>query len=70
MEENPRRLIRRKDLLLLIGMGRTKVEEMVKAGEFPKPIKISDRGRAVAWFSDEIVAWQKARDAKSRGEVP
>jgi predicted DNA-binding transcriptional regulator AlpA len=62
-------MIRRKDVLEIIGLGRTQLDCMVKADEFPKPIKIWGRGRAVAWFKDEIVKWQKDRVAAAETEV-
>jgi prophage regulatory protein len=66
-EPKIRKLIRRRDLPTFAGLHRTQIEELVKKGEFPKPIKLSDEGRAVAWFEDEIAAWQEARNAKRSG---
>lgn len=38
----------------------------VRAGRFPRPVKISEDGRAVAWFDDEIDDWQEER-SRERG---
>ena len=62
------RLYRRYELPQFIGLRRTQIDELIAAGEFPKGVKISDRGRTLAWFESDIAEWQKARKAKSRGE--
>ncbi len=66
MSERPAllRIIRKKDLPTFTGLQRTAIEQLVKRGEFPKPISLSDAGRAVGWIEDEIIAWQHKRLAK------
>jgi prophage regulatory protein len=58
------RLIRPGELSAYAGLKRTQIADLVKSGEFPKPIKLSDGGRAVAWRESDVIAWQKARSAK------
>jgi len=58
------RLVRRNELHLYAGLRRTQVSELIKAGEFPKPIPLSDNGRSVAWLASEVAAWQAQRIAK------
>jgi prophage regulatory protein len=41
--------------------------EMAK-GQFPRPVRISTQ--AVAWFEDEIEAWQKKLDRSKGGWCP
>jgi hypothetical protein len=42
----------------------------VKAGSFPPPFKIHGaQGRAVAWFADEVEAWQRWRRAERDGRA-
>lgn len=60
MTQQPERLLRRGDVENLIGLRRSKLYEMVRAGEFPAPVKLSSR--AVAWRASEVQAWIKARD--------
>ena len=47
------------------GFGHDTVYRLARAGQFPKPVKLSER--ASGWFEDEIDAWleskAKARDA-------
>ena len=64
MEKRLNRLIRPRDLPDYVGLRRTQITELVKTGEFPRPISLSDGGRAVAWLEAEIVAWQALRLAK------
>jgi prophage regulatory protein len=58
------RFIRLQELPAYVGLKRTQIAELIKAGEFPKPIPISDSGRAVAWLESEVLAWQAKRIAK------
>jgi predicted DNA-binding transcriptional regulator AlpA len=37
-----------------VGMGRTAVYELIKAGRFPRPVKV---GGASAWIDGEITRW-------------
>lgn len=57
----PVRLIRKKDLPNYCGVQRTVLETMIERGEFPKPIKLNDSGRAIAWLESEVAMWQQQR---------
>lgn len=57
----PVRLIRKKDLPAFCGVQRTVLETMIERGEFPKPIKLNDSGRAIAWLESEVAMWQQQR---------
>ena len=63
-EVRPYRLIRERDLPFYAGLKRTQITELIKRGEFPRPIKLSDSGRAKAWLEDELLLWQRERRAK------
>jgi prophage regulatory protein len=63
-EVRPHRLIRERDLPSYAGLKRTQITELIKRGEFPRPIKLSDGGRAKAWLEDELLLWQRHRLAK------
>ena len=56
----PYRLVRERDLPAA-GLKRTQISELIKRGEFPRPIKLSDGGRAKAWLEDELLLWQRQR---------
>jgi prophage regulatory protein len=57
------RIIRKKNLPDFVGLQRTQIEGLIAAGEFPRPIPLSDTGRAVGWLEHEVQAWQAARIA-------
>ena len=61
MQQQLNRLIRPNELPLYVGLKRTQIGELIKTGEFPRPIPLSDGGRAVAWLEAEIIAWQAVR---------
>ena len=64
MVERLNRIIRKKDLPNFVGLQRTQIEGLIERGEFPKPIPLSDSGRAIGWLESEIWAWQQQRLAK------
>ena len=57
------RMYRLRELPQFVGLRRTQIGELIKAGQFPKPIPLSDGGRAVAWLEHDLIAWQNARIA-------
>ena len=62
------RMFRLRDLPAFVGLRRTQIGELIKTGEFPKPITLSDTGRAVAWLETDLLAWQNARIAARNAE--
>lgn len=63
-EPRPFRIIRRRDLTAYVGLQRSQIAELIKSGQFPKPISLSDNGRAVGWVEDEVISWQRQRLSK------
>jgi prophage regulatory protein len=61
------RIVRRRDLPQFAGLQRTQIDELIKKGEFPRPIPLSDTGRAVGWLEDELAVWQRQRLAQRDG---
>jgi prophage regulatory protein len=59
-------IIRKADLPRYVGLRRTAIEDLIQRGEFPRPIKLSDR--AVGFLASEIEAWQLQRIAERDGE--
>lgn len=51
----------------ITGLKRTKIKEMIAAGVFPRPVALSDGGRAIAWPESELLTWQQSRLAKRSG---
>ena len=48
------RLLRFPAMQKRVGMGRTAIYELIKAGKFPRPVKV---GGASAWIDVEITSW-------------
>lgn len=61
MTQLTRRFLRLPDVKQIVGYGRTAIYQKIQAGEFPAPIPLSENGRAVAWDSEAIAAWQESR---------
>lgn len=62
-----RRILRRPKVEAMTGLGRTRIEELEKAGRFPAKYRISDR--AVGWRSDEVEAWIGALPRASEADA-
>jgi len=61
-EERPRRrLMRRNEVLKLLGIKRTALDEALKRHEFPQPVTIFAGGRARAWAEDEVLDYIERR---------
>lgn len=63
------RMYRLKDLPQFVALRRTQIAELIRAGQFPKPIPLSDTGRAVAWLESDLIAWQHARIANRNSKA-
>jgi prophage regulatory protein len=44
------------------GVNKSTLYKMIRAGQFPKPVKPND-DRMVRWIRSEVAYWQKARIA-------
>jgi prophage regulatory protein len=45
------------------GLKRTQIWEHIARGEFPRPIKLTESGRAIAWDEAELMSWLEERRA-------
>ena len=66
---NLNRMYRWRDLPPFVGLRKTAIEELIKIGEFPKPVPLSNSGRAVAWLEADLIAWQTARIAARNATI-
>lgn len=57
-------LMRKCELLQVVPLGRTQLNAAIKAGAFPKPIKLTDGGRRICWIREEVEAWVQERRAE------
>jgi prophage regulatory protein len=62
-----RRVLRKAELPQFVGLRRSVIDEMVREGKFPRPVKLG--ARAVAWLADEVAEWQAARIAERDAEL-
>ena len=53
------KILRLDDVKSKTGLGRTTIYDQVRAGDFPRPIKISSR--AIGWIDEEIEGWVQDR---------
>ena len=53
------RILRKKEVLEMVGMCYVSIWKMMARGEFPRSIQISPR--AVGWRESEILDWLKSR---------
>ena len=65
-ENNPplgrlRRIVRQRDLPAVTGLQKTQIAEEIRLGSFPKPLKLTEAGRAKGWLEDELIDWQAKR---------
>ncbi len=55
------RIIRLPHVESLVGLRKTKIYDLMKAGEFPRPVALSLRARG--WLENEVLDWIEQRAA-------
>jgi predicted DNA-binding transcriptional regulator AlpA len=63
------KIIRQRDLPEYTGLKRTQLQKLIDNGEFPKPIRLAENGRAKGWIEREVELWQLKRLA-ARDRTP
>jgi predicted DNA-binding transcriptional regulator AlpA len=63
-------VLRKPDAMKFVGLKGTAFDKKVKNGELPKPIKLFDSGKAVAWIRAELEEWLARRIAKRDEATP
>jgi prophage regulatory protein len=59
------KFLRKPQVKAKTGLPFSTMYEKIAAGEFPRPIKLSDR--CSAWIESEVEEWQRARVAERDG---
>jgi prophage regulatory protein len=54
-------ILRRADLPRYTGLQRTQIDDLIKHGKFPRPVRLSER--RIGWLAREVAAWQASRIA-------
>ena len=62
------RLLRLRAVMELTGLSEAGVYAEMKAGRFPRPVKISRR--AAAWREDHLITWLASREAITATTLP
>lgn len=58
-------ILRIADVAARIGLGATTIKRMVRADQFPRPVRLT--ARAVGWRSEDVQQWLDARVSTSSG---
>lgn len=61
------RMFRLPEVISVTGLSRSAVYAQIKAGLFPRPVKLS--ARAVAWPLEDIERWRSVRIAEARTQA-
>jgi len=61
MTETLHRIVRASELPDFTGLKRTQIDALIERGQFPKPVKLSERRKG--WLESELIAWQASRIA-------
>ncbi len=56
------RIIRQSELPQVCGLKRTQIQQLIKEGDFPAPVRLSARRKG--WLEAELIAWQQQRIAR------
>lgn len=57
--DNPNRILRLREVIQTVGLGRSSVYRLIHKGMFPRPIKLSER--AVGWNAGAVSDWLAER---------
>lgn len=63
----PARLLRLPTVTERVGLKRTAIYDMIRAGKFPKPVPLNDK--SVGWLESEINEWIAERVAVRDEEI-
>lgn len=61
--DQPVHLLRKREVCARVGLSNSELHRRIAAGEFPAPIRLGARCRAVGFSSIEIESWIAARIA-------
>ena len=57
------RVLRLPAVMDATGLGRDSIYRLARLGKFPKPMKLTESGRASGWLESEVSAWVRDRAA-------
>jgi prophage regulatory protein len=53
-------IMRIREVMEMVGIGRATIYRLLSRGDFPKPLKLGER--SIGWREDEIQSWIEGRD--------
>jgi prophage regulatory protein len=62
MERRLHRVLTMGNLPQFVGLRRSQIDELIRRGQFPKPVKVGERRRV--WLESEVVEWQASKIAE------
>jgi predicted DNA-binding transcriptional regulator AlpA len=62
---NPDFLYRQTILPAFLGLGLSQIKAKIKSGEFPKPVKLSEHGRAIGYYGSQLLEIKAKRIAQA-----
>jgi prophage regulatory protein len=60
-KNTPRQMLSERQILDLLPIARSTLQQWEKSGEFPKAVRIGPNRKA--WYADEVAKWQAAKAA-------
>lgn len=66
MQEASKRLIRKPEVLHLVGFAHSSLYRAMEKEGFPQPVKIG--ARSVAWRENEVIEWIDSRNKKGASQ--
>lgn len=64
------RLLRKREVLAMVGLGTTSLYARIKEGQFPRSIPLSPGGRAVGWKLSAVQRYIADRIAEAEAQQP
>ena len=58
-----RLIYRQADLVRLLGISKMTLTRWVEAGNFPRPVRLSQSGRTIGWKAEDVTDWISSRPA-------
>lgn len=55
------RILRLPQVEEMVGLRRSRIDDLVKAGVMPQPVRLHPGGRAIGWLESELLAWIRTR---------
>jgi predicted DNA-binding transcriptional regulator AlpA len=63
MERRLHRVLTMADLPTFVGLRRSQIDELIRQGQFPRPVRPGLRRRR-AWLESEVIEWQASKIAE------